>query len=70
MPEELFIKHGVAEHILVGQRPEFTARAVSQWLEHLGGQTRCMEPGNPWQKGYYESFDGNPRDELLNVEIF
>lgn len=29
-----------------------------------------IEPGNPWENGYIESFNGKLRDELLNVEIF
>jgi hypothetical protein len=29
-----------------------------------------IEPGNPWEKGYYESFNGKLCYELLNVEIF
>ena len=27
-------------------------------------------PGSPWENGYYESFNGSLRDELLNGEIF
>ena len=29
-----------------------------------------IEPGNPWQNGYMESFNGKLRDELLNRETF
>ncbi len=29
-----------------------------------------IEPGNPWENGYIESFNGKLRDELLNREIF
>jgi transposase InsO family protein len=29
-----------------------------------------IEPGNPWENGYNESFNGKLRDELLNREIF
>jgi len=29
-----------------------------------------IEPGNPWENGYIESFNGRMRDELLNGEIF
>ena len=27
-------------------------------------------PGNPWENGYIESFNGKLRDEILNREIF
>jgi putative transposase len=30
----------------------------------------CIEPGSPWEKGYYESFNGKLREELLDREIF
>lgn len=33
-------------------------------------QTLYIEPGSPWENGYNESFNGKPRDELLNGEIF
>ena len=32
--------------------------------------TLFIEPGNPWENGYVESFNGKFRDELLNGEIF
>jgi len=33
-------------------------------------KTLFIEPGNPWENGYIESFSGKLRDELLNREIF
>ena len=33
-------------------------------------QTSFIEPGNPWENGCNESFNGKLRDELLNMEIF
>ncbi len=33
-------------------------------------QTLFIEPGNPWENGYNESFNGKLRDELLNPEVF
>ena len=67
---ELFIRHGVPEHIRSDNGPEFTAKAVRQWLEHIGVQTLFIEPGSPWENGYNESFNGKFRDELLNRELF
>jgi transposase InsO family protein len=32
--------------------------------------SRGETPGNPWENGYCESFNGKLRDELLNGEIF
>jgi transposase InsO family protein len=40
------------------------------WLAELGVTTLFIEPSNPWENGYVESFNGKLRDELLNGEIF
>jgi transposase InsO family protein len=66
----LFIHRGIPEHIRSDNGPEFTARAVREWLTHLGIKTLFIEPGSPWENGYIESFIGKLRDELLNGEIF
>lgn len=54
----------------VDNGPEFTAKAVRQWLGKLGAGTLFIEPGSPWGNGYIESFNGKLRDEVLNREIF
>ena len=66
----LFIRRGVPEHIRSDNGPEFTAKAVRQWLGKLGVGTLFIEPGSPWENGFIESFNGKLRDELLNREIF
>ena len=43
---------------------------MRQWLQCVGVETLCIEPGSPWENGYVESFNGKLRDELLNREIF
>ena len=67
---ELFLERGIPEHIRSDNGPEFTARAIRQWLRDLGVKTLYIEPGSPWENGYIESFNGKLRDELLNGEIF
>lgn len=66
----LFLIYGIPEHIRSDNGPEFTAKAVREWLERLGVRTAFIEPGSPWENGYNESFNGKLRDELLNAEIF
>ena len=66
----LFIYRGLPGFIRSDNGPEFTAKAVRNWLEQLGIQTLFMEPGSPWENGYNESFNGKLRDELLKGEIF
>ena len=43
--------------------PEFTAKAVRGWLGQVGMKTLFIEPGNRWENGYNESFNGKLRDE-------
>jgi len=66
----LFTLRGVPGHLRSDNGPEFTAKAVRQWLGKLGVTTLYIEPGSPWENGYVESFNGKLRDELLNAEIF
>ena len=71
--EELFdliVEKGPPEYIRSDNGPEFTAKAVREWLSKIGVQTLFIEPGSPWENGYIESFNGKFRDELLNGEIF
>jgi transposase InsO family protein len=66
---DLFIEHGIPQHIRSDNGPEFTARVVREWLGRIG-RTLFIEPGSPWENGYNESFNGKLRDESLNGEIF
>ena len=67
---DLFIVHGVPDHIRSDNGPEFAAKAVRSWLGRLGVETLFIEPGSPWENGYCESFNGKLSDELLEREIF
>ncbi len=67
---ELFVQHGPPTHIRSDYGPEFTAKAVREWLRKLGVKTLFIEPGSPWENGYNESFNGTLGDEVLKREIF
>lgn len=67
---KLFIHRGTPDYIRSDNGPEFTAKAVREWLEKLEVKTLFIEPGSPWENGYIESFNGTLRDELLDREIF
>jgi transposase InsO family protein len=67
---ELFLLRGVPEHIRSDNGAEFTAGVIKKWLQNVGVKTLYIEPGNPWENGYCESFNSKLRDELLNGEIF
>ena len=60
----------VPEHIRSDNGPEFTSRAVREWLGNVGAKTLYIEPGSLWENGYVESFNGKLRDELLDREVF
>lgn len=66
----LFIIRGVPRYIRSDNGPEFVARAVKKWLAAESVGTLYIEPGQPWENGYIESFNGRLRDELLNREVF
>ena len=67
---DLFISHGVPEHVRSDNGPEFTATVVREWLGRIGSRALFIEPGSPWENGYVESFNGKLRDELLDREVF
>ena len=65
----LCVKRGASECIRSDNGPEFTARAVRQWLARVSVRTLHMEPGSPWENSYIESSNGKLQDELLNGEV-
>lgn len=67
---ELGLARGVPEHIRSDQGPEFIATTVKDWIRAVGAKTAYIEKSSPWENGHVESFNGQLRDELLNVEIF
>ena len=67
---DLFVRRGVPQHIRSDNGPEFTAKAVQDWLRRVRVTTLFIEPGSPWENGYIESFNGKLRDELLDREVF
>ncbi len=67
---ELFLHHGVPQHIRSDNGPEFIARKLRHWLKTLEVEPLYIEPGSPWENGYVESFNGKMRDQFLNGELF
>lgn len=67
---DLFITHGIPDHIRSDNGSEFTAKSIKDWLCRLKVRTLYIEPGSPWENGYNESFNARLRDELLNAEAF
>jgi transposase InsO family protein len=67
---DLFLKHGVPEHIRSDNGPEFVAKKLLSWFATLDVKPLFIAPGSPWENGYCESFNGKMRYLLLDGEIF
>ena len=67
---DLFIEHGMPEHIRSDNGPEFVAKKVLKWFKTLSVKPLFIAPGSPWENGYCESFNGKMRFQLLDGEIF
>jgi putative transposase len=67
---DLFVRRGVPGHIRSDNVPEFTAKAVRDWLGPVEVKTLNIEAGSRWENGYLEWFNGELRDELLDCEAF
>jgi transposase InsO family protein len=69
-PPDDVLWRGIPEFLRSDSCPEFVAKELRKWLATLGTGTLYIEPGSPWETGYYESFNGKLRDECLNGVIF
>ena len=67
---DAMMEHGVPEYIRSDNGPEFTAKAVREWLSGSGVLPTYIEPGSPWENGFIESFNARMRLEFLNGELF
>mgnify|MGYP003509489725 CR=1 FL=1 len=67
---DLFIEHGIPEHIRSDKGTEFIAKNLRKWFKDVGVKTVYIEYGSPWENGYCESFNDKMRYQLLDGEIF
>jgi putative transposase len=58
----LFLMRGTPKHIRLDNGAEFAAKAFRSRLRNLGLSTLYIEPGNPWENDYIESYIGKLRD--------
>ena len=66
---ELMVLRGVPDHIRSDNGPEFTARAVREWL-WAGGSQDALHRAWVAVGERLASFNGKLRDELLDREVF
>ena len=69
--------HGFPQALVLFRRyygPEFTSKALAAWTKDSGVRLHFITPGKPTENGYIESFtksfNGNFRDECLNLHWF
>jgi putative transposase len=67
--EHLVTMYGAPQFIRRDHEPEFITLAVRGWLAQHQMVTLDIEPGDPWQNGYGERFNGTGRDECLNRPV-
>ena len=65
--DDLALRHGLPEEIVLDNGPEGASRAMFDWSEKTGVRPRFLEPGKPVQNAFVESPNGKPRDECLNL---
>ena len=68
--DRLGFERGLPRMIRTDNGKEFCGRAMLNWAHQRGVQLRQIQPGNPNQNAYIESFNGRLRDECLNEHWF
>ena len=68
--DDLALRVGLPEEIILDNGPEGTSKAMFDWSERTGVRLRFIEPGKPVQNAFVESFNGKFRDECLNLHWF
>lgn len=63
--DELAVRHGLLQEIVLDNGPEGTSRAMSAWSERTGVRLRFIEPGKPIQNAFVESFNGTVLNEFF-----
>jgi putative transposase len=67
---DIALKEGLPEIIIVDNGPEFISNAVDAWAYQRGVKLFFITPGKPVENMYMESFNGKLRDECLNEHWF
>ena len=68
--DDLALRIGLPEEIILDNGPEGTGKAMFDWSERTGVRLRFIEPGKPVQNAFVESLNGKIRDECLNLHWF
>jgi putative transposase len=66
----LLLVRGRPDAIVCDNGPEFVRLALDQWASDHGIRLDFIRPGHPVENAFIESFNGNLRDECLNLHHF
>ena len=66
----LVSERGAPKFLRSDNGPEFVSRKLLSWIVTQKIDIALIEPGEPWQNGVGESFNGKFRDECLSLEWF
>lgn len=61
---------GLPKVIVCDNGPEFTGKALFFWARQRGVTLHFIQPGQPTQNAFVESFNGKFRDQCLNLHWF
>ena len=68
--ERLAETRGLPLEIVLDNGPEMIGKALDEWAWRNGVRPNFIEPGEPVQNAFIESFNGKFRDECLNENWF
>ncbi len=68
--DRLTLTRGLPRVIRSDNGKQFCGKAIVIWAHERGVVLRLIEPGEPNQNAYVESFNGWYRDECLNEHWF
>ncbi len=68
--DHLAATHSLPDIIVCDNGPEFTSMDLDRWADRHQIKLSFIQPGNPQQNCFIESFNGKFRDECLNEELF
>jgi len=68
--DDICAQRGKPSIIRSDNGPEFTGKAMLNWVHRNSIALKLIEPGKPNQNAYVESFNGRLRDECLNDHWF
>jgi putative transposase len=68
--DRVCLMRGKPKIIVVDNGPEFTGRALGEWVMDKDIKLAFIRPGKPIENAFIESFNGRFRDECLNEHWF